>query len=39
MATSRTSQCQDGDENFRTLKAALENLNTREQIRAHQEGL
>ena len=39
MATFRTSQCQDGDENFRAQKHALENLNTREQIRAHQEGL
>ena len=38
MATFRTSQCQDGDENFRALKDALENLNTRAQIRVHQQG-
>ena len=38
METFRTSQCQDGDENFRALKHALENLNTRAQIRVNQQG-
>ena len=34
MGTFCKSQCQDGDENFRALKDALENLNTQEQSRA-----